>query len=479
MTNALDMQLSVPSADDTQEPKVNQDILHQMSAFAMSDMMDALSDLVCVCIDGKISHINKSGLKILGAKDPGELLGMSLQDLICDDFSATIKDIINVMADEIDPIPMRLKCLNGKQTSIRLKAVSLPEVGDTAYVVMGENVTRQAELTDAIHKSEARFRNLVNSALDLICVMDNDKITFINAAGVKMLKAPSKEDVIGRHLAEFLHDDYKDILSGDIHELVAEDMLIPVHFVDFHQQIIDAEIGITILDSDRNHNYMIEARDITAHNRAVTALRGSIDNLEQRVHERTRELQDEVMERRRAEEMLRHVATHDGLTDLPNRSLLLDRLDKAIARAKRNSNKCAVVFLDLDGFKPINDTYGHDKGDLLLREAARRLSTTIREADTAARFGGDEFVLVLSDLNSQKDAAPVALKVLHNLTQPIDIGGFEAHVGASLGIALYPDHGLSAEEVMKQADNAMYRVKKNGKNDFQFANVPETSSDDT
>jgi len=435
----------------------------------MTGMLDALSDFVCVCIDGKIRHVNTPGLAMLGADGPDALLGRTFQSLICDDFAATIEDIIAVMADETDAIPMRIKGVTGKLMSLRLKVVGLPDLGQTAHVVMGENVTRQVELTDAIHQSEARFRKLVDSALDLICVMNDGRISYINDAGMKMLKAAYADEVVGQRLETFLHADYKDIFASDIRELVAEDMLIPVRFVDISQNLIDAEIGITILDGGQGRNFMIEARDITAHNRAVTALRQSIENLERRVQERTRALQDEVTERRRAEEMLRHVATHDGLTDLPNRSLMMDRLDKAIARAKRNHSKCAVMFLDLDGFKPINDTLGHDKGDLVLRETATRLSHCIREVDTAARFGGDEFILVLSDLANAEDSVTVANKILSALSVPVDLSGHTAQVGASIGIALYPDHGHNAEAILKHADIAMYDVKVNGKNSYAFA----------
>ncbi|HEY9079449.1 diguanylate cyclase domain-containing protein [Magnetovibrio sp.] len=447
-------------------------ILQEMSPFAMSGVLDALSDMVCVCIDGTIRHVNTSGLAILGANNTEDLIGRSFQSLICDDFATTIDNIIAVMADEPDAMPMRIKGVNGKLVSLRLKVVSVPDLGETAHIVMGENVTRQAELTDAIHESQARFRKLVDNALDLICVMNDGLITYINTAGMKMLKAAYKDEVIGQPLETFLHDDYKGIFSGDIRELVAEDMLIPVRFVDISQNQIDAEVGISILDSGRGSNFMIEARDITAHNRAVTALRQSIETLEQRVEARTRALQDEVTVRRQAEEKLRHVATHDGLTDLPNRSLMLDRLDKAIARAKRNQTKCAVMFLDLDGFKPINDTLGHDQGDLVLREAAMRLNACIRDADTAARFGGDEFVLVLSDLTKTEDGAMVAAKVLQALSEPIELNGHSVQVGTSIGIALYPDHGHNAETVLKHADNAMYAVKGGGKNNYAFAPAP-------
>lgn len=444
-------------------------VLQEMSPVAMSGVLDSLSDLVCVCIDGKIRHVNTAGLAILDANSPEALIGLPFQSLICDDFAATIEDIIAVMADEPEATPMRIKSVSGKLLSLRIKVVSMPDLGDNTHIVMGENITRQVELTDAIQESQARFRKLVDSALDLICVMNDGLITYINDAGMKMLKAAYNDEVVGQPLETFLHANYKDIFSGDIRELVAEDMLIPVRFVDLSKNQIDAEIGITILDGGRGENFMIEARDITRHNRAVTALRQSIENLEQRVQERTRALQDEVSERRRAEEMLRHVATHDGLTDLPNRSLMMDRLDNAIARAKRNKTKCAVMFLDLDGFKPINDTLGHDNGDLVLREAAMRLTDCIRDADTAARFGGDEFVLVLSDLNTAEDSIAVANKVLRALSEPFDLSGHAAHVGASIGIAFYPDHGLNAETILKHADNAMYDVKSDGKNNYAFA----------
>ena len=219
---------------------------------------------------------------------------------------------------------------------------------------------------------------------------------------------------------------------------------------------------------------MLEVRDITAHNRAVTALRQSIETLEQRVEERTRELQDEVTERRRAEQMLRHVASHDGLTDLPNRALMMDRLDNAINRARRDDRKCAVLFIDLDGFKPINDSLGHDMGDVVLRETANRLVTSIRDTDTAARFGGDEFVLILTNLEKIEDAVPVAKKVLATISKPVDLNGNTAYVGGSIGIAIYPDHAGSAEELLKQADIAMYVVKEGGKNNYAMSSADTT-----
>lgn len=460
------MRAAQSSVDQTADDK---GIIHEMSPFAVSDMLDALSDMVCVCIDGVIRHVNTPGIAILGASSQDELLGITFQSLICDDLAATIDDILAVVADETDTTPMRVKGLNGKIASLAVAVKSLPEQGNHAYVVTGHNLTRQVELTEAVHQSEARFRKLVNSALDLICVIDDGIISYVNQAGMRLLKAADEDEVVGKPLSAFLHPDYQEILDGDIAELADENMLIPLRLRDLSQNNIDGELGLTVLENGTKTRCMIEIRDITAHIRAVTALRHSIETLEQRVDERTRELQDEVTERRRAEKMLRHVATHDGLTDLPNRSLMMDRLDTAIQRAHRYGKKCAVMFIDLDGFKPINDDLGHDMGDLLLREVANRLERSIRETDTAARFGGDEFVLILTDINKTEDAAPVAKKVLETLGKPVDLDGNDASIGASIGIAMYPDHGLSAEDLLKQADIAMYTVKENGKNAYGIA----------
>ena len=461
-------------ANNAPHPSVAQstddkDIIHEMSPFAVSDMLDALSDLVCVCTDGAIRHVNAPGIAILGAANQDELLGLTFQSLICDDFAATTDDILAVVADADNTTPMRIKGLNGKLQSLAVAVKRLPDLGDRAYVVMGQNLTRQVELSEAVRQSEVRFHKLVHSALDLICVLDNGVVSYINQAGMRLLRAAYNDEVVGKPFSAFLHPDYQQILDGDITELADEDMLIPLRLRDISQNNVDGEMGLTVLEEGEKVRCMIEVRDITAHNRAVTALRQAIETLEQRVEERTRELQDEVTERRRAEEMLRHVASHDGLTNLPNRSLLMDRLDKAIKRAHRDGNKCAVMFLDLDGFKPINDTLGHDMGDLLLRETANRLTLSIRETDTAARFGGDEFVLVLTDLDKNDDALPVAKKMLETLRKPIYLNGNAARIGASIGIAVYPDHGLNAEDLLKQADIAMYAVKESGKNDYGMA----------
>jgi len=162
-------------------------------------------------------------------------------------------------------------------------------------------------------------------------------------------------------------------------------------------------------------------------------------------------------------------AMHDALTGLPNRRLLFDRLALAIAHAHRNKSMMAVMYLDLDGFKQINDTLGHDAGDTLLRMVADRLVAAVRQEDTVARLGGDEFVIALWESNHTDGVAKLASKVMQAVSQPYRIQGRDVNITASIGVGIYPTHGEEVETLMKSADLALYDAKRAGKNDFRIA----------
>ena len=166
------------------------------------------------------------------------------------------------------------------------------------------------------------------------------------------------------------------------------------------------------------------------------------------------------LERRRWEELLVHRAEHDSLTDLPNRGLFMDRLRSGIARAKRNNQPLALLFVDLNEFKPVNDHHGHQMGDRLLRMVARRLVETIREVDTVARVGGDEFAVILEAIADAGDAAVVAAKISTTIGEPFSIDGHTFEIGASTGIAIYPGDGESLSSLLHHADSQMYRAKR-------------------
>ena len=177
---------------------------------------------------------------------------------------------------------------------------------------------------------------------------------------------------------------------------------------------------------------------------------------------------EDAEERKAADRLANYQAHHDLVTKLPNRTLLQDRLDAAIAEARRSRSKLAVMFLDLDGFKAVNDSLGHDLGDRLLKAVAERMQGCIRLSDTLARYGGDEFALLLPDVRAREDAASVAGKILGSLDDEFLIAGRRLSVGASIGVALYPESGDQAETLIRRADIAMYHVKSKGKNAYRF-----------
>ena len=169
-----------------------------------------------------------------------------------------------------------------------------------------------------------------------------------------------------------------------------------------------------------------------------------------------------ITERKEAHERLAYMANHDVLTDLPNRVLFFERVDQALALARRNGTRLALLFIDLDKFKPVNDTWGHAVGDQLLQAVARRLTGRLRDADTVGRIGGDEFVILLNEVGEEDDAAQVADELRLSLAQPFDLAGLTLSISASIGIALFPDHGQDAIELAHHADDAMYQAKQAG-----------------
>jgi diguanylate cyclase (GGDEF)-like protein/PAS domain S-box-containing protein len=176
----------------------------------------------------------------------------------------------------------------------------------------------------------------------------------------------------------------------------------------------------------------------------------------------------DISARKQMEEQLRHLAHFDTLTDLPNRALFADRLQVAVTQSQRHTRQFALCYLDLDYFKAVNDSLGHSAGDLLLVDAAARLQSCVRQSDTVARLGGDEFALILTEFSSVEEVLEVAKRIVHALALPFDLGVGEGRISASIGIAIYPDHGSEAEALKINADAALYSVKERGRNGYQL-----------
>lgn len=236
------------------------------------------------------------------------------------------------------------------------------------------------------------------------------------------------------------------------------------------------EISIVVdnKDDERSDAFGI-LEDITEQKNSEAQLLEAKDTLEITVKKRTEELgniveqlKKEIKKREKISSELKFLANHDALTGLPSLRLCKDRLNRSLAHSRRNKQLSAVMFLDLDHFKLVNDSYGHEVGDRVLKSTADRIRAEIRETDTVARMGGDEFLVILSQISEVNDTRRIARNIIQKISQVTYLDQHEIKVGASIGIAIYPEDGTTAEELIKQADNAMYLIKRSGKNNFGF-----------
>lgn len=242
-----------------------------------------------------------------------------------------------------------------------------------------------------------------------------------------------------------------------------------------------AEIDLSKVELDGETIYIVVIRDISEKKAAQQRLQQFNEELEQRVEARTEELAHtndklrlEILERVKVQHELTHLATHDTLTNLPNRSLFNEHLDIALHNAGRHQRTVALLFIDLDGFKSVNDTYGHEAGDRLLQEIGKRMQSCVRKEDIIARMGGDEFAVLLGEQQGLTDASMVAHKLLTCINKPVELNGRTCRVGASIGIAMFPHSADNADDLLRFADNAMYTAKSAGKNSLHIHDTGKT-----
>jgi len=301
-----------------------------------------------------------------------------------------------------------------------------------------------------LQKSEELHRYIVNSSPDVVFMLDQQgRFTFLNRK-VETLLGYNKQDLLGKS--------YETIIE-------AEDIERANYIFSEQGKKRDgawsSELRLKVKKSDHASRHFeitffpIE-RKIKVNGEETLAVVGTYGTAR------------DITERKEAEEFINFQAYHDLLTRLPNRSLFKDRLNLGLAQAKRNDSKAAVMFLDLDRFKVINDSLGHAMGDRLLQAVALRLDKVIRKCDTLSRFGGDEFTLLLPNINSTEDARIIAKKVIDTLKEPFLLGEHEVFVGVSIGISMYPTAGDTVDQLIQNADVAMYHVKSRGKDGYQF-----------
>lgn len=305
-----------------------------------------------------------------------------------------------------------------------------------------------------LESSERKYRYLVDSSPDIIYTLDHEgRFTFVNDR-VQQLLGFSREELIGEHYSVLIHED--DVLRANY---------VFNEGRDDYRQSRNVELRL------KSRHAKGEVRTFTHELMTISfnaSDRPPEPDLTQRELFGTYGVARDITDRKRADELITYQAYHDILTDLPNRVLFKDRLGLAVLQAKRNDASLALMFIDLDRFKLVNDTLGHVIGDKLLQQAAIRLKACLRSGDTLARLGGDEFTAVLPELSDRQDAVLIAEKFLECLRQPFQLAGQSVHISASIGIAIYPTDGESTDELIRNSDIAMYNMKAEGKNGYSF-----------
>ena len=342
-------------------------------------------------------------------------------------------------------IEYRIRLPEGEERFVyeQVEATVGPEGRPTRLIGTVHDVTHARRSENAARDSEARLRAVIDNAVDGIITIDAEsKIESMNHAAELMFQH-FEEDVLGEHVS-ILVPGLRIDLSG-----VAQNILAStgdadstgrrgIEFAAVRKDgtYFPAEIAVADMQLHGDCHYMGIITDIT--------------------------------ERKEAEREIERMAHYDALTGLPNRTLFIDRLSQAVALAERSGQPFAVMFLDLDGFKGINDTEGHKTGDLVLKEVAKRFRACVREADTVARIGGDEFTMILPRVGSTSDAEIVADAVIRALNRPFVMNGNEYKLGCSIGISMSPLDATDGETLLMHADAAMYSAKEGGKNGFRM-----------
>ncbi|MCW8975576.1 MAG: diguanylate cyclase [Sedimenticola sp.] len=354
---------------------------------------------------------------------------------------------------------------------------------------ISNEIMRRQESENELRHSELRERTVRENMMDgLLTLNSHGCIVSCNKAG-NIIFGYENKTLIGKSIQLLMPNvitedsDGHMILDIDVWKKSHLGMSREVMCIHSNSSTFPAEIDISKIELEGEPVYIVVIRDITDKKAAQQNLQQFNQELEKRVEERTDELArtndkllHEIHERVKAQQELTHLATHDVLTGLPNRSLFNEHLEIAINHAQRHSRQLALLFLDLDGFKLINDSFGHDTGDHLLKTISACMQECVRKEDILARVGGDEFTLLLREMTLPADASLIANKLINAINKPFQINNHLCQVGVSIGISLFPQSAKNAHELLRLADNAMYNAKTSGKNTFKIIEGTNTKT---
>lgn len=396
---------------------------------ASTEIINTMADALFVCdADGHIRFANRA-VQILLGYSTQELVGRDIMLLIEDDDLSSV----NLRAEQNVSKERIFLAKNGERVDLLLSISPVLQHGEAAgAVLIGRDIRERKTAEHLIRESELRYRLLFER----------------NAAGVCVASLDGQIEDCNETFASLLGYERTELIGGRLNEVYWR----PSDRIETEKLLRECNtlnsVEAELRRKDGTRLWVVQNLTMSADHFHMTVV--------------------DISDRKRAEEQIEFHAYHDVLTMLPNRKLFMDRLRQNLTHARRAGAPLAVMFIDLDQFKAVNDTLGHNAGDEVLLEMAKRLCGCVRADDTVARLGGDEFSIVLSELRRPEDAGRVAEKIISAVQRPMIIGGVPIEVSASIGIALYPADGMDAESLLRNADSAMYRAKEAGRNTYQL-----------
>ncbi len=430
--------------DITQQKAQEHRLLHQ------AQIIEQINDsVIATDLQGNITHWNRGSTQLLGYSE-SEVLGQHISIIYpTDDVDFIAENIKQVTLQGEYHVNVRLV---KKSTEIIDASLSLSLLKDNNAQVIGlmgfaqditERIKAEKKLADSNFNLQQYLDAIDNINIGLFVVDDDYHVRFMNKTMI---------DWFGDHTGEICYSSVVNLKQAcsycKLYDVIRHNKKVMYEPITPDGQVFNI-VATSIRNSDGSVSKMEVLRNVT----------GRIKN------------QEHLLEQK---EKFIHQAHHDALTGLPNRLLFNDRLGQSIENAKRNRKKIALLFIDLDHFKEINDSLGHDVGDKVLKVISKKLTKIIRQQDTLARLGGDEFTIILEDLKQGQDASILAQKIIKSLTVPVNVDGNTLYVSSSIGISLYPNDGDSAQNLLKYADSAMYKAKAEGRNNFQFYSAEMT-----
>jgi diguanylate cyclase (GGDEF)-like protein/PAS domain S-box-containing protein len=441
-------------ADDRRQRRRTEEALREIEERFKATFEQAAVGLAHLTPDGGFLRTNRKLSEIVGYPEK-ELSELTLDDLSHPDDrdkDAHQHDLLIIGQIPTYAVEKRFLRREGSRVWVNLTISKVSgQTGETKYLIaVIEDISGRKKSERALRESERKFRFVFEGASIGIAMIDMEgKFSSCNYAFSSMLHFSEKE-VVGRQLTAFTHpDDRASVL--ELHNRLLNGRMDQYQFEQrFHRkdgQVIWGRFNVSLIHDDQGRPQFALA------------------------------MVEDVTTRKYAEEKIQYMALYDAVTDLPNRTLFFDRLHQAVSRAHRNQYVFALLFIDLDRFKEINDMHGHSTGDKVLKEVALRLKECIRETDTACRLGGDEFAIILQDIQEIAFAEKVAQKIIRSISRPFVLGEIVCSLSASIGISFYPFDGEDVDILIKNADLAMYRVKRSTRNAYllfsETFSVPE------